>query len=78
MMGLPWAGWGWGGFLGGGLMFSFWIAIVGLIVWAVVAATRSGRHESGPGPSALDIARARYAQGEISREEYEQLRKDLT
>ncbi len=32
---------------------------------------------SAPGETPLDIARARYARGEITREQLEQLRQDL-
>lgn len=80
MMGNAWNyGWGAGNFLGGFGMFIFWIVIVGLIVWAVMAATRSGRaHEHNQSPSPQDIARVRYARGEITKEQYDQLRKDLT
>ncbi len=57
----------------------FFMAIVGLIIWAVVAAVShsSAPPEAKSGDSALDILRQRYARGEISREEYEAKRKDL-
>ncbi len=57
-------------------MVLFWVAIVALIVWAV----RSfGRREEAhlPKKSALDIARERYARGEITREEFDQIKRDL-
>ncbi|MBI4288987.1 MAG: SHOCT domain-containing protein [Chloroflexi bacterium] len=59
-------------------MFIIWIAIIGLIVWAVTAGVKSSQnagHTSGP--SAQDIARSRYARGELNKEQYEQLRRDL-
>lgn len=71
-------GWGGGNFAGGFLMFIFWVAIIALIAWGVIAAMRSTqapRHSSEP--SALDMARSRYARGEIDKEQYDQLRKDL-
>lgn len=64
------------------LMPIFWIVILGLIIWAIVAVVgRSGesRGQGTPGTdSALEILKQRYARGEISKEEYEQKRKDLT
>lgn len=63
---------------GGGWMVIVWVAVIGLIVWGVVALNR--RRDTRPriGPrNPTDIARERYAKGEISREEFEQIRRDL-
>jgi len=74
----------WSGMMGGWgwmwLMPVFWLVVVGLIIWAVVSAVSRSSPPSEPrsGDSALDILRQRYARGEISREEYEAKRKDLT
>jgi putative membrane protein len=73
-------GFGHMGFFGGILMFVFWAFVIGLILWG---ATRMGRHahymRNAPyGGNALEIARERYAKGEISKEEFEQLKKDLS
>lgn len=54
-------------------MIIFWGGIIALIVWAIRRFT-GGR---GGGGHAIDIARTRYAKGEISREEFERLRRDL-
>lgn len=57
------------------LMVSFWGGIIALIVWGILRLARGGeRSRRGP----LDIARDRYARGGISREEYEQIKKDLS
>jgi putative membrane protein len=63
----------------GGLMFIIPLAIIGLIVWAVIVLTRRGASSSAGGEkrSAIDIARERYARGEITREEFERLKQDL-
>ena len=63
----------------GGWMIIAWIIIVGLIVWAVVALTRRGAASppAGERREALEIAKERYARGEISREDFEQIKKDL-
>ena len=64
----------------GGWMIIFWIALVGLIVWGVIAWTRNRGPESSAGEKRppLDIAKERYAKGEISKEQFEQIKKDLT
>lgn len=52
-----------------------WFAVFwGFIVWVVLrVASPSGDGRRG----ALDIAKERYARGEITREEFERLRSDL-
>ncbi|MDD5704255.1 MAG: SHOCT domain-containing protein [Dehalococcoidales bacterium] len=68
-------------------MFIGGIIIVGLIVWAVIAMTRgtgwlklggccSGSH--GTSETALDILKRRYANNEISRDEFEEKRRTLS
>jgi putative membrane protein len=63
-------------------MTLFWGTIIGLIAWAISRLTAGGtastEPQGGPGDSALDIAKKRYARGEISREEFERLRQDLS
>ncbi len=55
-------------------MVVFWGTIIALAVWAV---SRLGGGGGGKEDSPLEIARRRYARGEITREEFEQLRQDL-
>lgn len=64
----------------GGWMIIVWVLVIGLIVWGVVALTRRSGSEpsSGSKNSPLDIARERYARGEISHEEFERIKKDLS
>ncbi len=56
------------------------ILVIGGIVWLVVALARGGQvpslgtsHQGTP----LDILKARYARGEISKEQYESIKRDL-
>ena len=72
-------GMGWGGMWFGPL---FWLVILGLIVWAVISMSNKNRESSQSGgvsgtESALDILKKRYARGEITKEEFEQMKKDL-
>jgi len=66
---------------GGFVFLLFWVAVIALVVWAVAKVARGGDRvssASGARQSPLDIARERYARGEISREESEQLKQDLS
>ena len=73
-------GMGWWMVFGGVWMILFWAAVIGLVVWLVIRLTRrGGTSDRGDGRrTPLEIARERYAKGEISREEFEQIRKDLS
>jgi len=75
-------GWGWGGWLlMMGFMVIFWVAVALLVVWAVRSwgGGRTGPGQAPPLPSRspLDIARERYARGEINDEEFERIRQGL-
>ena len=72
---MPWVS-GWGMLLGGLWMVIFWGAIIGLIVWGISRLTRRACCTSDNSP--LDAAKKRYARSEITREEFEQIKKDLS
>jgi len=59
--------------LGGGLMLLFWGGIIGLAVWGILRLTRHSDKRNG----ALEMAGERYAKGEISKEEFDRIKKDL-
>jgi putative membrane protein len=64
---------GWWMLFGGIWMLFFWGAIIWLIIWGVLRL--GGGHTGSESP--LEIAKRRYARGEITREQYEELRRDL-
>ncbi len=72
-------GYGFGGFW---FMWIFWLAalglIIGLIVWLISRASRPAAPtpQSG-GSAALEILKTRYARGEITKEEFESMKRDL-
>jgi putative membrane protein len=66
------------GGLGMLLMILFWGAIIALIVWGVLKLNHSEIATSAQvKDNPLDVAKQRYAKGEISREEFDQIKKDL-
>jgi len=73
-------GMGWWMVFGGIVTILFWAGMIALVVWAISALARRDGSRS---PSAikqvpLDIARERYAKGEITKDEFGQMKKDLT
>jgi putative membrane protein len=90
-----WTGRGWGmmgpglGYMGPGMMGGFgwgWLPFLvivfwGLIIWGIVAAVRSSRHDTGcktsANESALDVLKLRYARGEIKKKEYEEKKQEI-
>lgn len=74
----------WGGMMGGGLMMIlFWGGLIVLIVLAIQAIARSSSKSSEQSngsfgateKSALEILKERYARGEISQAEYQEIHK---
>ena len=75
--------WGWHDGIGWWMVFwmvLFWGVLVALVVWGVKKLTERGNSGSSTSEKRdpLDIAKERYARGEISREEFEQIKKDLS
>lgn len=66
---------GWWMMWGGALWLLFWVAVAYVVV-NLVRVRRDDHHVSSQS-SPLDIAGQRYASGEITREEYQQMRDDL-
>ena len=75
--------WGWIAMI---LQMIFWLGlIVGIVLLIVFAIRRSGRTSASASsyalsgqPSAKEILQARYARGEITREQYQQMLGDLS
>ncbi len=75
---VPFGNFGWNFGFGFGwiiIVVSFVLMILGIFY---LVQMRTGERRSRPRESALDILKKRYAQGEISKEEFEAKKKDLT
>ena len=72
-----------GGWLGLLLMAFFWLLILAGIVLLVVWIVRSSTHHAGPGAGtashdeAVALARRRYAAGEITKEQFDEIMRAL-
>ncbi len=62
-------------------MVIFWVLVIGGAIWVVVALARGLRQApsltAASGQSPLDLLNARYARGEITKEQFEQMKRDL-
>lgn len=69
------------GFMGGFGFFGmllFW----GLVIWAIIALVQSVSRNNGgsselQSDTALEMLRKRYVKGEVTKEQFEQMKKDL-
>jgi putative membrane protein len=80
-------GYGWFWIIGGLIVLALFVALV--VVLIVIGVSGGRRHEGSPtsqpgqttareSEDALEILRRRYARGEITREEYQAMRDDLS
>jgi putative membrane protein len=75
MGGLMGLGLGMGG-LGLIWMLIFWVGLIVLALWLVsllFPAAGKSNHDEGISPAALDILKERYARGELTKEEYQEI-----
>ena len=77
--------WGWPGMMGLGAFvmifgFIFFIAIIAGIVFLIVWLVKRSAYSTGGSTAALssDILKERYAKGEITKEQYESIKKDIS
>ena len=64
--------WGWGLF-----MMVIWFLILTVIAVVVIKIVREHGNSTRQMADPLDIAKQRYAKGEITKEQFEQFKKDL-
>lgn len=62
-----------------GMHFMWWIIWIPLLIWFIVRPWpfKSGHHHHSHKETPLDILKRRYANGEISTEEYQERKKEL-
>ncbi len=79
----------WGGPWMGLWMVIFWVVVVGLALWLLSRLfpgphgrsdgehSAANRTAAGGSQRALDVLNERYARGEITRAEYQEIRRDI-
>ena len=68
-------GYGMMGF-GMGFGFIFMLLFFGLIIWLIVTLSNANQSNKN-GPDSLAILKKRYASGEITKEQYEEMKREL-
>ncbi len=67
-----------GGFFGYTFMILFWVFVVIGIVWLIRSVMFGKRGTSEISPRALDTLKNRYAKGEITKEEFDMIKNDIS
>jgi putative membrane protein len=62
---------------GGIFMWLIFLALAGFIVYIVMQSRKSGESRGQPNETPLDILKKRYAKGDITKEEFESLKRDI-
>lgn len=72
---------GWGHMMdygyGGIFMWIIFLIVIGVAVYLIVQATKSKGLESPFRETPMEILKKRYARGEITKEEFDKMKKDL-
>lgn len=62
---------------GGMFMWIFFVIIIAVIAYFVTQTLRTKTRGPMPHETPLDILKRRYAQGEITKEDYDKMKKDI-
>ncbi len=66
--------------LGALIMIAFWVLVIGGVVWLVATLARgsgSTGAQFAAGQTPLDVLKARYAKGEVTKEQFEEMKRAL-
>src|SRR3989344_7870388 len=70
-------GFGMGGYGMMGFGFIFMLLFWGLIIWLIISLINAGQSNKNDSSDSLTILKKRYAQGRITKKEFESMKKDL-
>jgi putative membrane protein len=70
-------GWGWA-IMGWIMMVVVWgLIVVGIVALVRLLGTRSAGGPQRPADTALEVLRRRYAAGELTKEQFEEMKRDV-
>ncbi len=75
-----WWGWGWWMLIPMAIPILFWAFLIAVFIWVVRRWKGKPSWPKYPGQepeSALDILKKRYARGEITKDEFERMKRDI-
>jgi len=58
-------------------MWIIFLIVIGFLIYLIVQARKTNGRTSTQDESHLDILKRRYVKGEVTREEYEKMKKDI-
>ncbi len=67
----------WGGAIMMGLGGLLVLVVIGVLVYFVVKSSGTGGFGANPHETPLDVLKKRYARGEITKEQFDEMKKDL-
>ena len=62
---------------GGMFLWILFVIIIGVVAYFVIQNTRSKTTGTSPQETPLDILKKRYAKGEINKEDFDRMKRDL-
>ncbi|HPS85941.1 MAG TPA: SHOCT domain-containing protein [Spirochaetota bacterium] len=69
----------WGGFYGGGIIMGIvTLILLGVLLFFGIKYFRNNGQMAGNAQGPLDILKSRYAKGEITKEEFDAMKKDIS
>ncbi|PKN32580.1 MAG: hypothetical protein CVU61_17520 [Deltaproteobacteria bacterium HGW-Deltaproteobacteria-19] len=75
-------GGGWGHMMyygyGGGVMWILFIVVIGVLIYLLIRNAKGKGGTGGAGETPLDILKKRYARGELTQDEFDRMKKELS